>query len=134
MSEQQQIQQLKEQVEFLQEAVQFLSFSKKTDEKYAFWNWLVQNNVFGESRMRLDALMFILNERLQGEPVSKKDFPRVSRDLLYKEGSPTREEVKQLFMEALDTENEAMIDDLFESLQSQGIQSGLTELYFSKCV
>ncbi|MDQ0416544.1 hypothetical protein J2Z48_000711 [Croceifilum oryzae] len=122
---------LKEEVAQLREMVEFLSFSKVTNEKYAFWDWCVQNNIFGDTRTRLGIVKSVLVDRLTGkEPLFvKKNIPGVSMDILYSKNPPTYQEAKQLLMEALDTRNEETVEELFRALHRQGIFQDLTALY-----
>ncbi|TCP66083.1 hypothetical protein [Baia soyae] len=50
-------------------------------------------------------------------------------DILYSPQPPTYQEAKQLLMEAIDTQNEETIKELFRALHNQGIFEDLTALY-----
>ncbi|SDZ16120.1 hypothetical protein [Thermoactinomyces sp. DSM 45892] len=120
---------LKEEVAQLREMVEFLSFSKVTNEKYAFWDWCVQHNIFGDTRTRLGIVKSVLTNRLTGQETLKKNIPGVSMDVLYSPSPPSYQEAKKLLMEAIDTQNEETIEELFRALHNQGIFQDLTALY-----
>ncbi|PDO09463.1 MAG: hypothetical protein BLM47_12360 [Candidatus Reconcilbacillus cellulovorans] len=123
------IQKLKEEIQSLKEAVFNLAYSKTTDPKFAFFDWLVRYGVvFNGKRERLDWVMHVLECRLEQKPLSKqKSIPGVSYELLYKESVPTYEETKTLLMQVLETNNEEIVKDLIDSLIKQGIRNKLVE-------
>jgi hypothetical protein len=128
-SEQERIEALEEEIRHLREAVQFLAHSKQQNKKYAFFDWLVINQIFGTKRARLDGVLMILDARLNGERLPrKKRIPGTTHALLYREGAPTYEEAKQLLMEALEVKNDTIVDELLDALKKQGIHKKLSRL------
>ncbi|MDQ0416697.1 hypothetical protein J2Z48_000864 [Croceifilum oryzae] len=120
---------LKEEVAQLREMVEYLSFSKVTNEKYAFWDWCVRNKVYGKKQTYFGLVKSILVDRLTGQEPFKKNIPGVSMDMLYSPQPPTYQEAKQLFMEVLEIRNEETIEELFQALHNQGLSKDLTVLY-----
>ena len=104
----------------LKEAVQFLVFCKATDPAFAFYNWLVKHDVFDRRRARLEHVLGVLDSRLVGQmPTVRKSVDGIPDQDLYDPSPPTREAARQLLMQALDTRNPAMIDELFQALSTQ---------------
>jgi len=124
------IDELEEQVGFLKEAIQYLSFSKVEDTRFAFFDWLVKNSVFGNRRARLDCVLVILGDRLDAEPLRKKvPIEGISTDLLYRDGVPTSAEAKTLLMQALQVEAETVVDELVDAFRTQGSHQQLVALW-----
>lgn len=123
------IEKLEEEIQELKEAIQYLAYCKETDEKYAFFDWIVRNSAFNEKRARLDLVLTTLGDRLEGmQPAVTKELAGVSSELLYKEVAPSYDEAKQLLMEALEVKADTIVDELFDALQKQGIHSNLAAL------
>lgn len=104
----------------LKEAVQFLVYCKTTDPAFAYYNWLVKYDVFDRKRAILEHVLGVLDSRLAGRPLGlHKSIPGIANDQLYRSEPPTRENVRQLLMLALDTSNADTIDELLRAMSTQ---------------
>lgn len=113
--------QLRQRVAVLEEALQFLAYCKQTEPSFAFYDWLVKNQVFDEHRARLELVLGVLEDRLASRPFTfQRTVSGISDDQLYQHTRPTSDHARTLLMLALETRNTHTIDELFQALASQG--------------
>ena len=125
-----QIAQLKEEIAILKEAIQYLAFSKQTEPRFAYFDWLVKNAVLGEKQARFNVVLTTLSIRLAGDtPEHDRPIAGVSSELLYKDGRPAYQEAEQLLMQVLDTRNETAVEELFQAMRMQGMHGDLVALW-----
>ncbi|PTQ51051.1 MAG: hypothetical protein HSCHL_1561 [Hydrogenibacillus schlegelii] len=124
------LQDLRDEILLLRMAIIELAYAKVTDPKFAYFDWRIRYGVtFDEEKiMRLNWVFHVLTERIKEEPIERiKSIPGISDAVLYRKGPPTYREALTLLMQALGTKNEIMVEELIESLQSQGILRELVD-------
>ena len=120
---------LRQEVGALREAVQLLAYCKQVDASYAFFDWLVKNDVFDDKRTRLTKVLSVLNRRLDGEdPGPVRALAGVSTERLYERGRPSYEVARSLLAQAVD-KHENTVEELFAAFAAQGIQDELVALW-----
>ncbi len=120
--------QMKEEIGRLKEAVRFLAFAKKTDQEYAFFDWLVKNDVFDEKRTRLDFVLAVLDARAHDEPpLPQREIPGVATARLYQTGAPGHDDAVLLLGQASSCPPHA-VEALIDAFEHQGLRDWLVAL------
>ena len=125
------IEELEEEIATLKETVQYLALCKQGDERFRYFDWLVKNGVVGDKQVRFHVVLMTLDLRLAGRAgaVEERPVPGVSSELLYKEEPPTYREAREVLMQVLDTQNDDVVDELFQALMAQGMHRELVALW-----
>lgn len=127
-SEREEFEQMKQEIGRLREAIRFLAFAKKTDDTYAFFDWLVKHDVFDDQRTRLDVVLAILGARVNHEtPPVTREVKGVTSALLYQAGPPSYEDAVLLLGQALGVSRHP-IEALIDAFAQQGLHHWLVAL------
>ena len=127
-SERAEFEQMKEEIGRLKEAIRFLAFAKTTDQEFAFFDWLVKNDIFDERRTRLDFVLAVLDARAHGEPLlPQRDIPGVSAARLYQTEAPSYDDAVFLLGQASSCPPH-IVEALIDAFEQQGVRDWIVAL------
>lgn len=116
------VQRLQERVEHLSAVIQRLAVCKQADERYPYWNWLVERNVTEQQRVQLEHVLGILDYRRAKEPVPaafRKEIAGLDSEQLYRNEPPSYREAAEYLRVVMGTKQGGFVPSLLQALLGQ---------------
>lgn len=107
-----------------------LVFSKLSNPRYPYWDWLLMAQMPEQTRIKLTVLLSELNGRVTDSQLPEeyhKDIDGVPRDLLYGSSPPPVQEVLAAIKTITGMQHTAQVLEMFRAARAQGMFSDLCD-------